>query len=161
LQRRTVSAVAGFNQSPWQNYGEVLNQGVDLSLDFHKRIGQYSTITFRGNFTYAHNEILEYDEIPKKYPWMNITGTAIGYPYLFIAEGLYTYDDFKKSGGKLELKDNLPDPKISGVVMPGDIKYKDLNKDGIINQYDKTRSYEDAHPAHPEMNFGFGVNYTY
>jgi TonB-linked SusC/RagA family outer membrane protein len=164
LQRRTVSDVVGFRQAPWQNFGEVSNKGVDASLNFNHTIGDVS-FSARGNFTFARNKILEYDEIPQIHPWMNITGTRLkaanGY---LIAERLFTDDDFNiTSDGAGNLvynrKEGIANQTWVPTLMPGDIKYTDLNEDGIVNDLDRVKDV--AEPLIPEIIYGFGLNAEY
>ncbi|WP_245801015.1 SusC/RagA family TonB-linked outer membrane protein [Sphingobacterium nematocida] len=163
LQRRTVSAVAGFRQSPWQNYGEVDNKGIDGSLNVRQKIGQDFILSLRGNLTFARNKIIEYDEIPQLYPWMNQTGSRLNISSLYVADGLYKHEDFiisEVNGVKTySLKEGIVSSSLSSNIRPGDIKYKDLNGDGIINQYDQTR--EIADPSVPELIYGFGISGEY
>lgn len=162
IQRKIVPGVLGFRVNPWQNFGIVDNKGLDGSLIVNHRIGDWK-ISARGNITYVRNEIVEYDEVPSKYNYQNYTGQSIGQPYCYIAEGLYTPDDFTttttSTGGYLyELKADIPKPAAN--VAPGDIKYKDLNEDGLINEYDMT--YENGlNSANPELVYGFGLNLEY
>lgn len=118
------------------NYGIVTNKGCDASLIMNEKVGDLR-MTFRGNFTFAHNKVIEYDEVPQKYEWMNVTGTRLNRLNLFIAEGLYTFDDFNitenPDGTKnYKLKEGLP-VSTKGSTKPGDIKLKDLNGDGVID----------------------------
>ena len=165
LQRRTVPQITGFRDRPWQNFGRVSNKGFDLSLSLRHNFTDDFSMSARGNFTYAKNKILEYDEVPQKYEWMNITGKSINVPYIYIAEGLYQESDFDittdpNTGTKqYTLKNGLPKSTISSGILPGDIKYKDLNGDGVINDYDKTR--EIGNPTTPEIIYGFGINLEY
>ena len=91
-----------------------------------------------------------------------MTGTRINEQVVYIAERLYTEDDFIKtmnSNGtyKYELRPGLPQPALGGIIGPGDIKYVDMNNDGIIDTNDKVRGV--GHPYQtPEINYGFGVN---
>ena len=162
LQRNTVSASAGFRQAPWQNFGKVENKGVDLSLSGRKKIGDF-TVGLRGNFTFARNKITEYDEVKQPYSWMNVTGTSLNIPNLYIAERLYTEEDFDVSvvngANVYTLKNGLAVSSISSNNLPGDIKYKDLNGDGKIDQFDQTRNV--ARPTVPEIVYGFGINLEY
>ena len=98
LQRNTLSAAAGFQQRPWQNYGKVSNQGMDGSIIVNEKIGEVA-LTFRGNVTFARNKIVEYDEVPQKYEWMNRTGTRLNSWNILIADGLYKDADFNISTG--------------------------------------------------------------
>jgi len=163
LQRRTVSAVAGFRQNPWQNFGKVANHGIDGSLNIRQPIGNEFVLSLRGNVTFARNKILEYDEVPQLYPWMNETGKSLRSWNLYVADGLYKHEDFHISevnGVKTyELKDGIVESTLSSNIRPGDIKYKDLNGDGIINQYDQTRDI--AKPGVPELIYGFGISGEY
>ena len=93
LQRETVSNVSGLRVKPYQNFGIVRNQGVDANLILKQKVGNVD-LSARGNLTYAKNKILERDEIPQKYGYQTYTGNSIDKPLLYIAEGLYTPDDF-------------------------------------------------------------------
>ncbi|WP_298717653.1 SusC/RagA family TonB-linked outer membrane protein, partial [Chitinophaga sp.] len=61
VQRRTVSGAAGFRQSPFQNFGKVSNKGFETMLTYRQPVGGHSVFSFRGNFTYAKNKIIEFD----------------------------------------------------------------------------------------------------
>lgn len=161
MQRRTVSNMGGFRETPWQNYGKMSNKGFDGNIVFKQNIDKVM-LTFRGNVTYAKNKIIEYDEIPALFDYQTYTGQNLNKPKLYIAEGLYTPDDFiitedpaYSDGRKLyTLKDGLPKP--SADVKPGDIKYRDLNGDGVINDYDWTYNH-DFYSQSPEWVYGFGL----
>lgn len=162
IQRKIVPKTLGFRVNPWQNFGIVDNKGLDGSLTLNHQFGDLK-VSARGNITYVRNEIVEYDEVPSKYNYQNYTGQSIGQPYCYIAEGLYTPDDFTTTttsteGYLYELKADVPKPAAN--VAPGDIKYKDLNGDGLINEYDMT--YENGlNSTNPELVYGFGLNLEY
>lgn len=159
LQRKTVSNTTGFQKMPWQNFGIVTNKGVDASMVLNYNIGDLK-LSGRGNFTFARNKILEYDEVPQMYDWMNVTGTRIGDRSVYIFDGFYTYDDFNITGEGLnrtyELKEGVVKSGLSGDIKPGDLKYKDLNGDGIVNNFDMKRGLVD--PENPEIVYGFGLS---
>lgn len=160
LQRETVSQVSGFRVLPFQNYGITVNRGIDGNITLKQNIGEVH-LSAVGNFTYAKNKIVEKDEVEPRYPYMQYTGHSIGTPYLYIAEGLYTPDDFNittdPGTGKqtYELKDGLPKPAAK--VSPGDVKYKDLNGDDEIDGDDRTYNH-DLYSQNPEIVYGFGLN---
>lgn len=162
LKRQTVLGVAGFQQAPWQNFGIVTNKGVDASLTVNHQMGDWK-LSARGNFTFARNKIIERDEVPQLYPWMNDTGTRINSYDLYIAEGLYKEDDFIVTGEglnrKYTLKEGVVKSGLSSDIKPGDIKYKDMNGDGIINAYDVVQDV--GQPSVPEIVYGFGFNAEY
>lgn len=158
LQRNTVSNVTGFQQMPWQNFGIVKNQGVDASLTLNQKIGEVN-LSARGNFTFARNEIIEFDQVPQLYPWLEKKGTRLRSYKLYIAEGLYTFDDFIITGEGKDRTYELKPDVVSGLspgVRPGDIKYKDLNGDGKIDSMDQMEDVGD--PSVPEIVYGFGFN---
>lgn len=163
LERNTIPSTAGFHVKPWENYGKVKNWGVDASLNARHKFGDVN-VSARGTFTFARNKILEYDELPQEYPWQEVTGTRVGERYVYLAERLYTEDDFiptQNSNGtySYELKPGLPSVALGGILGPGDIKYVDKNNDGIIDSKDKVRGV--GHPYNPEINYGFGFNVEY
>lgn len=163
LQRQTVPEISGLRNNPMQNYGIVTNQGFDGNIVVKQNIGKLN-LTFRGNFTYTKNKIIEYDEIPHTYSYQDYTGNSIGQPLLYKAVGLYTPDDFVTTTNQTTgaqtytLKAGLPNPNVS--VSPGDIKYADLNNDGTIDDYDKTY-HNKFHPETPAIVYGFGLNAEY
>ena len=161
LQRNTVPSYAGFHENPWQNYGRVRNQGVDASVDMVKSFGDWK-VSARGTFTFARNKVLEIDELTPSEEYQRVTGTRINEQEVYIAERLYTEADFIRttnSNGTYSytLRPGLPQPALGGLIGPGDIKYVDMNHDGIIDTNDKVRGV--GHPYNtPEINFGFGFN---
>ncbi|MCS3554195.1 MULTISPECIES: TonB-dependent receptor [unclassified Sphingobacterium] len=163
LQRRTTLQSSGYRQSPWMNYGRVNNKGFDASIDAHHKIGDVK-ISTRGTFTFARNKILEYDELPQPYDWMNVTGTRVGENQVYIAERLYEESDFdvtlNNEGRKqYTIKTGIPVSTLGGNIGPGDIMYKDLNNDGVIDNFDVKRGEGD--PYNPEIVYGFGLNVEY
>lgn len=161
LQRNTIPGYAGFHEKPWQNYGRVRNQGVDASIDMMKQFGDWK-ISARGTFTFARNKVLEIDELTPDEEYQRVTGTRINEQEVYIAERLYTEDDFIRSTNTngtyaYTLRPGLPTPTFGGIIGPGDIKYVDMNHDGIIDTKDKVRGV--GHPyKNPEINYGFGFN---
>lgn len=163
LQRRTVLNIAGFRQNPWQNYGIVSNKGLDGSVNLNHIIGDFK-LSAKGTLTYARNKILEYDELPQLYPWMERTGKRLvnhGSQLPLIAERLFTEDDFNittdANGRKLyELKDGLVGTPWDTNTYPGDIKYMDINGDGLLDDKDRVYDPDGFHPQVPEAVYGFG-----
>lgn len=160
IQRVTIPTATGFRQNPWQNFGITTNKGFDASIVVRQNFGKDWVISARGNITYAKNKIVEKDEIPQAYPWLAQTGTSIGTNKIYVAEGLFTNQDFiitQQANGSYsyKLKDGIP--TYSADVKPGDIRYKDLNGDGTINDNDQTY-YSGIYPNDPQIVYGFGLN---
>ncbi|GIM59345.1 SusC/RagA family TonB-linked outer membrane protein [Capnocytophaga canimorsus] len=163
LKRRTLPQVSGFRDDPWANFGIVKNKGIDASLDFNQAFGDF-VLGVRSTFTYAKNKIVEYDELPQKYPWIAVTNSRISDNHLYIADRLYTEDDFyviqNANGTKsYQLKEHLPSTTLGGLLGPGDIKYVDVNGDGVIDTDDRVRGV--GNPAVPEIVYGFGASLKY
>lgn len=159
ISRVTIPTAAGFYTNPYQNFGITTNKGMDASIVMKHSVGDWQ-FSARGNLTYAVNKIVEKDEIPQAYPWLAQTGTSIGVNKIYVSDGLFTNQDFiitqKSDGGySYKLKDGIP--TYTSNVMPGDIKYKDLNGDGTINDNDQTY-YSGIYPSTPQMVYGFGLN---
>lgn len=160
IQRATIPTATGFRENPWQNFGVTTNKGMDASIVFKQNIGKDWIISARGNITYAVNKIVEKDEIEQAYPWMSQTGHSIGVNDVYIAEGLFTNNDFiitQNMDGSYNYKLKPGIASYTDEVRPGDIKYKDLNGDGQINQYDMTYDAGN-YPNNPQIVYGFGLN---
>lgn len=152
MTRRTLSPTIGIgNANPVANIGRVKNQGIDMSLEYNHAISKDLVLSVKGNLTYAVNEVLEKDE--PHYAWdyqyekggpMNRIGPA------YVALGLFKdQEDVDSSPSQSAIMPN---------VMPGDIKYADLNNDGVINEYDRTYI---GNPTIPQLVYGFGASVQY
>jgi TonB-linked SusC/RagA family outer membrane protein len=114
--------------TPYANVGAVKSRGMDGNFRYTQQVGEFN-ITLRGNMTYSKNEILEADEMVNRYPYLRQTGYRINQARGLIALGLFKdWDDIRNS----PRQDFISQMDI----MPGDIKYKDVNGDGIINNND-------------------------
>jgi TonB-linked SusC/RagA family outer membrane protein len=133
---------------PASNITQVTNKGIELSLGYADRVGDF-TYNVDANFTYAHNNIDYEAEAPKNYPWLYQTGHPIG------TEQLYTWT------GKFYSAADIANPKVAkpaGMIIPGELMYADLNGDGVIDQNDQAyQGYNEA----PEIVFGWNINIGY
>ena len=156
MQRNNIPGSAGFNKPVWANFGKVQNQGVEMSLNVEKQLSEKWLLTMMGNYTYAHNKRTEIDEpIGLIGTYRSATGTPVGQLFGLVADGLFTADDFDANG---KLKLGIPDQTFSEVLRPGDIRYRDLNGDGVINALDKTAI---GGTRMPEVIYGFGATIKY
>lgn len=157
MQRRTVPGSSGFINNPWANYGKVKNQGFEVSVDVNERFSEDFSIRGWGNFSYAHNEILEQDE-PLAVIGTNrsSTGKPVGQIFGLVDDGLFTDADFANIDEGV-LAEGVPDHTF-GPVRPGDIKYTDINGDGRIDDLDNTAI---GGTYTPEIVYGFGFNMQY
>ncbi|WP_153796102.1 SusC/RagA family TonB-linked outer membrane protein [Foetidibacter luteolus] len=148
LQRQSIPIYMGLTNSPYGNLGVVENKGIDGTIEYNGKIGNVD-VSVRGNLTYNRDKLLNNDLPPQKYEWMNRTGHNILSRFGYVADGLFQ---------SLEEINNSPVPGDKSAVLPGDIKYKDLNQDGLINSYDQTWiGYGDV----PSLVYGFGFNISW
>lgn len=142
----TVSGI--FGQSlPAVNLGKVNNKGWEVEINYLGEINKDLTYTVKGTYSYAKNKILFQDEPSNKYSYQSYTGNSIG------MERVYTWVGFYQDAA-----DIAKSPKPLQTVRPGDLKYADLNGDGIIDGFDtKVQGY----PNIPNTTAGiqFSVRY--
>ncbi len=150
LTRADFPSYAGLQYNPVGNYGIVDASGFDGTVELKPLpLGLKSTISFRGTFTYNTDVLIENRQAPFANPYQERRGQNILSTFGYIAEGLF------QSQSEI---DNSPDQSALGNPRVGDIKYRDLNGDGVINIYDQTKiSRGDV----PNLVYGFGVNLTF
>jgi TonB-linked SusC/RagA family outer membrane protein len=125
MERSYLPLITGLESKPKANVGAVRARGFDGNFELKENVGNVN-VTIRGNMTYSKNEVLEKDEENKAYPYQYERGYRVGQEKGLIALGLFKdYDDIR----------NSPRQEF-GPVQPGDIKYKDVNGDGVVNDGD-------------------------
>ena len=154
MQRTTIPGSTGFIDAPWTNYGIVENSGVDVAVEYNRSFGKDWSLALKGTFTFARNRIVEMDEAPTVIStYRSYTGKSVSTLYGLHALGLFTEEDFVDAERGV-LRDGIPAQSYS-VVRPGDIRYRDMNGDGVIND-------EDMGPIGgtetPEIVYGFGAS---
>ncbi|MBO7467175.1 MAG: TonB-dependent receptor [Bacteroidaceae bacterium] len=133
VYRGDIPLLIGISTSP-VNVAKTMNQGFDGQIGYRKNRGDWG---FNTNFvfSYAKNKILFQQEAQQRFPWLAKTGKPIGQPFGYVWDGYYTPEDIALIESKAENSPAIPVSDIA--VQAGDLKYKDLNKDGIIDDYDK------------------------
>lgn len=147
ILQESVPSIVGVNVKQYVNLGKMQNQGVDASLEFNHNT-ENVTMRVRGNFTYNRNKKL-YDDRPTPiWAYQSEVGQRLYQQRGLVALGLFQ--------SEAEIA-NSPEQKFS-TVRPGDIKYQDINGDGLIDSYDYI-AIGDTHI--PEINYGFGASVGY
>ena len=144
LSRKSLPYYSGISVTPYVNMGEMDNSGFDLAADYHHKIGEVM-VTGKGTYTFARNVLVNCDEAAYEYPYLNSTGQAYWQPFGYVSDGLF------QSQAEIDAHadQSLFNPQ------PGDIRYVDLNNDGVINTNDrKAIGYRDI----PEIYYGFGAS---
>lgn len=146
ITNQSLPVILGIGPPP-ENLGKVRNRGFDGEIIWKDNIGKVQ-YTFDYVFSFAKNKILFMAEPLPRYPWLAATGHSIGQPFGYTWIGYYEdADDVDKSA-----KPNLPG------IQPGDLKYADLNGDGVIDESDQGAI---GFPNLPNTSMGltFGISY--
>jgi TonB-linked SusC/RagA family outer membrane protein len=143
-----TSLTAGIGVSP-TNVGITVNRGWEETFNYHDKIGnvQYSVGLV---WSYAKNKILFMAEASPRFPWLAKTGHSINQPQGYLFNGFYSEAE-------------VADPKVAkpvgvGITQAGDLKYKDLNEDGVIDQNDITNI---GKPNLPNTTIGLPIKIGY
>lgn len=151
LERKTIPAEMGLRDkaNPMANIGRVKNQGIDMTLDFNKQVTRDLFLSAKGTLTFAQNEVIDTDEPVKDWPYQSEYNLSMNKQYGLIALGLFESEE--------EIA-NSPLQTFTPTVLPGDIKYADLNGDGKIDGQDRTYF---GYPTIPELVYGLGFSAQY
>ena len=135
------SGLSGASFKPAVNYNIQNRKGLDFSVKVQKQLGKvYAALGVVG--TYLSTEWKQFDEtIDPKAPNKYTEGQDLDALWGYNCLGFYTLDDFDmtttaEGNVKYTLKPDLPQSKLGGTLQPGDLKYEDVNGDGIINNQD-------------------------
>lgn len=137
----------GSNYPTYVNYGTIDTRGFEVTLGHKKSINKDWNYTVSGTFTYADNRYVKWNQSANTPKNLMVIGNSPGAVYGYVSEGLYQDEN-----------DLRYSPKLSDEVRLGDIKYKDINGDGKIDNSDRVLI---ANSVIPKINYGlnFDVNY--
>ena len=148
MDRSFIPTTMGLEASVRANVGEAASHGVDLSVNYNHWFNNKIWLQGYGNFTYATSEFKVADEpdyAAAGLPWRSRVGYSLSQQWGYIAERLF-----------VDEADIANSPVQSfGTYLPGDIKYKDINKDGKISDADLVPI---GYPTTPEITYGFGLS---
>jgi len=148
-QRASIPDEMGLVTLPFANVGKMKSWGVDGHLSYTQTINKDAYLVLRANFTQSKNQILEFEESIVRYPYQSSVGYQWGVNRGLIALGLFKDEADVK---------NSPKQTFTNLVLPGDIKYKDVNGDGVINDYDIVPlDYSDT----PQIQYGFATEFNW
>ena len=149
LKRAGLPAIVGVSTVPYVNIGETLNQGFDATVEYMHKVNDDLFITARGNFTFNRNKLINNDEPDREYRYQNRIGKPFGsggstQPFGLIALGLF------------ESEEEIANSPVQnfGEYRVGDIKYQDVNGDGIVDEQDAVAI---GYTNLPEITYGFGA----
>lgn len=151
LLNATLAPSTGF-LSAYKNVGSVSNTGLELTLKTSNIRTKDFTWDSSFNISFNKNKVLGLNEdepslatritwgnFNNAYPYIAIPGHPIAMFYGYLFDGIYQFSDFDKVGNDYVLKKGIPNNGNDRAnIKPGDIKYKDINGDGVVDNYDLT-----------------------
>ncbi|MEN8228054.1 MAG: TonB-dependent receptor [Bacteroidota bacterium] len=145
--RQTLPGIMAFELTP-VNIGEMENKGYEIELKWRDKRGDLR-YWINSNVSFARNKVLYMDELTMPEPYMQITGHPVNTPFGYVFDGYFTEEDLDPDN---YVPDHLIDPS------PGDLKYKDLNNDSIVDVLDvRAIGYSRV----PEYVFGLNMGAQY
>ncbi|MFT5166417.1 MAG: TonB-linked SusC/RagA family outer membrane protein [Saprospiraceae bacterium] len=155
LTTRSLQVPGTFGASlPFENIGIVDNKGFELILNHRGRRGKDFNYFVNFNVGYAKNEIIDIAEAADVDPLRSLTGRPIGTQFGFITDGLFLtqqeIDDLNAGAPGGIYQTQSP--------QPGDIRYADINGDGIVDNDDRTVI---GSSSTPEISFGLNLGFSY
>ncbi|MDR1273996.1 MAG: TonB-dependent receptor [Odoribacteraceae bacterium] len=132
------------------NMGEMENKGLDGFLEYDRRLNDDWRVNVKGTFSYARNKVLKNAEAKPVWDYQDKVGRRHNLQLGYIAERLFI-DEF-------DVKNSPDQSYLGGTSKPGDIKYRDFNEDGVIDNFDQVFQ---GHPTVPEITYGIGAGATY
>jgi TonB-linked SusC/RagA family outer membrane protein len=148
-ERVQVPGYVGLTNMPYGNVGSMVSWGSDGNASYTFDINKDMNVTLRGNYTYSQNKVLNYEKVYEAFPYREYTGLPNETTYGYQCVGFFKDE-----------ADVMYSPKQSwGTVMPGDLKYKDINGDGVIDEDDRVPiAYKTMFPM---LVYGFGGQFNY
>lgn len=159
-----VSGITGVyapgSGSPTINAGAVRNRGLEFAINYEDKISESMKFKVGYNVTTIDNEVLEVNNstgyleggsfgVGQLYPVRMEAGQPMGYFYGYQTDGIFQ--------NQAEIDAHPSQAALGAATSPGDIRYKDLNNDGVINQNDRTNIGDPI--ANVTMGFNFTFNY--
>lgn len=150
LLQPTTSAYYGWAKAAVENQGEVRNKGLEVMLTYNGAIGDDFKYSVSGNMSYIKNKIVSLGNSPTTISgvFINQVGGSVGDFYGYKSAGIFTSQ---------EEIDNSPDQTVFGKPVVGDVKYVDMNGDGVLTTADRTVLGNDV----PWINYGFNLRGSY
>ena len=134
---------------PYVNNGSVLSRGFEITLKHNNKVGDFS-YNIQGNVSLANNKITKQEEVSGMNSWEYRTNQAVMQQWGLQVDPSQFFNTQSEIDGWAK--------STYGLVQPGDVKYVDQNKDGVIDSQDYIPL---GKPSVPEMNFGLNIACAY
>jgi TonB-linked SusC/RagA family outer membrane protein len=148
-QRVQIPDYIGLINMPYGNVGKMKSWGSDGNASFEYEIDKNMSFQLRANYTYAQNLVQNWERLNEQYPYKEWHGQPLSGTRGLQCIGFFKDEDDIKYSPK----------QAWGEVLPGDLKYKDINGDGKVNSDDVVPlSYR---PMFPLVTYGIGGEFKY
>lgn len=150
MTRTDIPSTMGLRSIPQANVGVAQGKGFEVELKYQKNFNKDFWTIVNGNFTYAVSRYKQVEEPDySNVPWRSLVGHKLNQLRGYIAERLFIDE---------EEVNNSPRQDLGSPYGAGDIKYKDINNDGVINENDIVPI---GYPTVPEIIYGTGFSMGY
>lgn len=147
-QRVQVPDIVGVTNMPYGNVGKMKSFGSDGNIAYKFDINNSMWFTLRGNYSYSRNIVQNWEQQIEKYPYLERSGWPHDVYRGYRSLGLFKDEDDIKYSPR----------QTFGTVMPGDIKYMDVNGDGKVDSEDRVPL---SFNTYPKLMYGIGFEYGY
>lgn len=131
---------------PSENIGKSTLKGAELQLSYRNQSRGFHYFV-SANLTIEQSKLDFFDEQQQRYPWQHLTGLPLGVRMGYLADGIFqNMEEVENSASTIGYE-----------AQPGDIRYRDLNGDGLINQFDRTRISSTKPLVYYGLNLGFRI----
>lgn len=147
--RKTNSLPLYFGGEQWlplENFGSHHTMGAELRVGYAKTWGEWS-LSVTGNIKWHMPIVGRYDELDYGLDYYKRSGSSTDAIWGLVADGLYTPDDI----ANLSVKNSYGEGNV------GDIKYRDLNNDGLIDTFD----IKEIGNTHARINYGINFSISW
>ena len=149
-QRLQVPDYAGLTNNAWGNVGSMVTYGTDGNIAYTHRINRDMSATIRGNYVYYQNKVINREQIQQNFAYLEYNNLPMDFVLGYRSLGFFKdQQDIDAS----------PRQTFGGSVLPGDIKYMDINGDGVVDREDRTPISNKT--MDPLFNYGFGGQFNY
>lgn len=147
MQRADIPNTMGLQAAVYGNIGQARSKGIDIQADYKQAWASGLWASARANFTYSTGKYDVYEEPTYPESYRQHAGRSIRQTWGYIAERLFVDDE--------DAANSPSQAALGSQYGGGDIKYTDVNGDGVITNADMVPI---GYPTSPEIIYGFGVS---
>ncbi|MEY8686009.1 SusC/RagA family TonB-linked outer membrane protein [Bacteroides sp. AN502(2024)] len=157
LKSRTISPGYLAVSLPIANIGKVDNKGYEINVKWDDRINEVRYYV-GANLSYAKNKVVFIDEIRYPYEWMQTEGKPVGQQFGYVFDGYFTEEEAANYESLKGKEGGIADQGSGYIPLAGDVKYKDLNDDGRIDEKDVR---DIGYPKYPLYTAGVNMGLSW